>query len=41
MFLPHLRIPMGHQTIDMQEKALEVALKLEATPKDETQLGVQ
>ena len=39
--LPHLWIPMGHQTIDMQEKTLEVAMKLEAAPKDETQLGVQ
>ena len=32
---------MGHQTIDTQEKALEVAMKPEATPRDETQPGVQ
>ena len=40
-FFPHLRIPMDHQAIETQEKALEVAMKLEATPRDDTQLGVQ
>ena len=41
MLLPYLQIPMGHQTIDTQEKALEIAMKLEAALRDETQLGVQ
>ena len=40
MLLPHLCIPMGHQDIVLQEKALEIAMKLEAAPRDETQLGV-
>ena len=41
MLFPYLRIPMGHKNIDTHEKALEVAMKLEAAPRDETQLGVQ
>ena len=41
MLLPHLHIPMGHQTFESQEKALEVAMKLEVVPRDDTQLGVQ
>ena len=41
MLLPHLRVPMGHQTFESQEKALEVAMKLEVAPRDDTQLGVQ
>ena len=35
MLLPHLCVLMGHQSIESQEKALEVA------PKYDTQLGVQ
>ena len=41
MLLPHLRILMGHQDIESWEKALEIAMKLEAVPRDETQLGVK
>lgn len=36
MLLPHLCVPMGHQAIEIQEKALEVAMKLEAAPRDDT-----
>ena len=36
MFLPHLRIPMGHKDIESQEKALEIAMKLEAAPRAKT-----
>ena len=36
MLLPHLCIPMGHQVIESQEKALEIAMKLEAMPRDDT-----
>ena len=32
---------MGHQTFDSQEKALEVAMKLEATPMKDVALEVQ
>ena len=41
MFLPHLRIPMGQQTFESQEKFLETAMKLEVTPKDDKLGGVQ
>lgn len=41
MLLPHLRVPMGHQAIESQEEALEISMKLEAAPRDDTQLGVQ
>ena len=41
MLLPYLHVPMGHQAIETQEKALEVAMKLEFAPRDDTQLGVQ
>ena len=41
MLLPHLRVPMGHQTFESQEKALEGAMKLEAAVQDKTQLGIQ
>ena len=40
MLLPHLRVPMGQQTIESQEKALEITMKLEV-PRDDTLLGVQ
>ena len=36
MLLPHLRVPMGHQTFESQEKSLEVAMKLEAMLRDDT-----
>ena len=41
MLLPHLHTPMSHQTFESQEKAVEVAMKLEATPREDTSLGVQ
>ena len=41
MLLPHVRVPMGNQTFESQEKALEGAMKLEVAPRDETQLGIQ
>lgn len=41
MMLPHLRIPMGYEDIESQEKALEIAMKMEAAPRDKNQLGVQ
>ena len=41
MLLPHLRIPMGHQNFESQHKALEATMKLEATPREDTSLGVQ
>ena len=31
----------GQQTLESQEKSLETAMKLEATPKDDTLGGVQ
>lgn len=36
MLLPHLRVPMGRQTFKSMEKSLEVAMKLEAIPRDDT-----
>ena len=36
MLLPHLRVPMGHQTFESLEKALETAMKLEAVPREDT-----
>ena len=41
MLLPHLRGPMGQQAIETRDKALEIAMKLEATPRDDAQFGVQ
>ena len=41
MLLPHLRIPMSHQTFESQEKDVEVAMKLEVAPIEDTLLGVQ
>ena len=32
MLLPHLRTSMIHQTFESREKAVEVTMKLEATP---------
>ena len=36
MLLPHLHVPMGHQTFESLEKSLEVTMKLEVVPKDDT-----
>ena len=41
MFLPHLRTPMSHQTFESQEKVVEVAMKLEFPPREDTSVGVQ
>ena len=41
MLQPHLRVPMGHQTFKSHKKSLEVPMKLEAVPRDDTQLGIQ
>ena len=41
MMLPHFRVPMGHQTFESQEKALEATMKLEFAPKEDTSVGVQ
>ena len=41
MLLPHLRMSMSHQAFESQEKAVEVAMKLEATPREDTSAGVQ
>ena len=41
MFLPHLHTPMSHQTFESKEKAVEVAMKLEAAPREDTSVGVQ
>ena len=41
MLLPHLRTPMSHHTFESQEKAVEVAMKLEAAPREDTSAGVQ
>ena len=40
MFLPHLHMPMSHQTFESQEKAVEVAMKLEVAPRDDALVGV-
>ena len=31
----------GHQTFEFQEKAVEVAMKLEAAPREDTSVGVK
>ena len=41
MLLPHMRTPMNHQTFESQEKPVEVAMKLEAAPREDTSVGVQ
>ena len=41
MLLPHLCTPMSHQTFESQEKAMEVAMKLEDAPREDTSVGVQ
>ena len=40
MLLPHLRTPMSHQTFESQENVVEVAMKLEAAPREDTSVGV-
>jgi len=39
--LPHLRISLLQQKIDTQEKALEIMMRLHASPIQDTNLGVQ
>ena len=41
MLLPHLRTPISHQTFESPEKTVEVAMKLEVAPREDTSLGVQ
>ena len=41
MLLPHLHTPMSHQAFESQERAMEVAMKLEAAPREDASLGVQ
>ena len=41
MLLPHLRMPMSHQTFKSQEKAMEATMKLGVAPKEDTSVGVQ
>ena len=41
MLLPHLHMPMIHQTFESQEKAVEVVMKLEVAPREDTLAGVQ
>ena len=41
MLLPHLHTPMSHQTFESQEKSVEVAMKLEVAPWEDTSTGVQ
>ena len=41
MLLPYLHMPMGQQTFESQEKALEAAMKLKDAPKDDALGGVQ
>lgn len=39
--LLHLRIPLSQQKITMQEKSLEIAMRLHASPIQDMKLGVQ
>ena len=41
MLLPHLCTPISHRTFESQEKDVEVAMKLEAAPREDTLVGVQ
>ena len=41
MLLPQLHRPMGQQVIATQEKALEIAMKLEVALRDDAQFGLQ
>ena len=38
--VPHIQQPLMHQNITTQNKALEIAMKLEATPIGETAVGM-
>ena len=40
MLLPHLRTPMNQQTFESQEKVVEVVMKLESSPREDTSAGV-
>lgn len=39
--LPHLILPLLQQNIGMQVEALEIAMELEASPIQDTHIGVQ
>ena len=39
--LPHLRIPLSQQTIETQVEALDIAMRLHASPIQDMKLGVQ
>ena len=41
MLLPHLRMPMSHQTFESEEKVVEVAMKLEVAPREDMSVGLQ
>ena len=38
--LPHIRLPLMQQKLQMQDDALEMAMKLEASPLAETSTGM-
>ena len=41
MLLPHLCTPMNQQTFESPKKAIEAAMKLEDSPREDTLAGVQ
>ena len=41
VLLPHIRLPLMEQKIAMQDEALEIVMKLEASPIRDTHAGVQ
>ena len=41
MLFPHLCIPMNRQTFSSQDKALEAAMRLEATPLEGATIKLQ
>ena len=38
--LPHIRLPLMHQKVALQAEALEIAMKLEASPIAKTSVGM-
>ena len=40
VLLPHIRLPLMQQKLQMQDDALEMAMKLEASPLYETSIGM-
>jgi len=40
VLLPHIRVPLTQQKVAMQAKALEIAMKLEASAIGETSIGM-